>query len=45
MNSVSVIIIVINILLKNLIISLITWVGEDTHSEKLSSITNGVFIA
>ena len=24
---------------------MITWVGEDTHSEKLSSITNGVFAA
>ena len=22
---------------------MITWVGEDTHSERLSSITNGVF--
>jgi hypothetical protein len=31
--------------LKELIIRMITWVGEDTHSERLSSITNGVFAA
>jgi hypothetical protein len=44
-NSVSFIIIGINIFLKELIIGMITWVGEDTHSERLSSITNGVFAA
>ena len=44
-NSVSFIIIGINIFLKELIIRMITWVGEDTHSERLSSITNGVFAA
>jgi hypothetical protein len=31
--------------LKIIIIKGITWVGEDTNSEQLSSITNGVFIA
>ena len=42
---ITVIIIVINTILKILTISLITWVGEDTQSEKLSTITNGVFAA
>ena len=44
-SSVSIIIIVVNLILKNVIIRGITWVGEDTNSEQLSSITNGVFIA
>jgi len=39
------IIIAINLVLKTVIIKGITWVGEDTNSEQLSSITNGVFIA
>jgi len=34
-----------NIILKNIIIAAIKWVGEDTNSEQLSSITNGVFVA
>ena len=34
-----------NLILKKLIIFLIEWVGEDTFSEQLSSITNGVFYA
>jgi len=38
-------IIAINLILKILIIKLITWVGEDTNSEQLASITNGVFVA
>jgi predicted membrane-bound dolichyl-phosphate-mannose-protein mannosyltransferase len=42
---IAVMIIVINTILKILTIGLITWVGEDTQSEKLSSITNGVFAA
>jgi hypothetical protein len=33
------------LVLKALIIALITWVKEDTVSQQLSSITNGVFIA
>jgi hypothetical protein len=43
--SVSFIIIAVNLILKSVIIKGITWVGEDTNSEQLSSITNGVFIA
>ena len=43
--SISLIIIVINLILKEIIIRLITWIGEDTISEQLSSITNGVFYA
>jgi hypothetical protein len=35
----------VNVILKNVIIRGITWVGEDTNSQQLSSITNGVFIA
>jgi len=38
-------IIAINLVLKIVIIKSITWVGEDTNSEQLSSITNGVFVA
>ena len=43
--SISFIIIFVNVILKMSIINLITWVGEDTVSEQLSSITNGVFYA
>jgi len=39
------IIVMFNLILKKIIISLITWVGEDTFSQRLTSITNGVFIA
>jgi hypothetical protein len=42
---VSFIIVIINLILKIVIIASITWVGEDTNSEQLSSITNGVFAA
>ena len=43
--SISFLIIAINLILKKVIIALITWVGEDTLSEQISSITNGVFYA
>ena len=43
--SVAFIIIIVNLILKTVIIKGITWVGEDTNSEQLSSITNGVFAA
>jgi len=43
--SITVVIIVFNTILKKIIISLITWVGEDTFSQRLTSITNGVFVA
>ena len=39
------VIIGVNMVLKSFIIKGITWVGEDTNSEQLSSITNGVFAA
>jgi len=41
--SIGFIIIAVNIVLKTCIIKLITWIGEDTVSEQLASITNGVF--
>lgn len=43
--SISFLIIAINLILKKVIIALITWVGEDTLSEQIASITNGVFYA
>lgn len=43
--SVAFVIIAVNLILKTVIIKGITWVGEDTNSEQLSSITNGVFVA
>ena len=44
-NGITVIIIAINYLLKMFTIMLITWIGYDTHSELMTKITNGVFIA
>lgn len=38
-------IVVINTILRLVMITLIKWIGEDTHSQQLKSITNGVFIA
>lgn len=43
--SISFIIIAINIILRGAIISLIESIRHDTQSEKLASITNGVFVA
>jgi hypothetical protein len=40
----SFIIVVINTILRLNLISLIKWIGEDTHSAQLKSITNGVFV-
>lgn len=34
-----------NTILKTVTIKMITWVGEDTMSERLTSITQGVFLA
>lgn len=42
---VSGVIVVVNLILKMVTIKGIEWVGEDTNSEQLTSITNGVFIA
>jgi len=44
-NAVTGIIVVINLILKTVTISLITWIGYDTHSEMMTKITNGVFIS
>ena len=38
-------IIAINYILKDMTIRLITWIGYDTHSELMTKITNGVFVA
>lgn len=38
-------IIVINMILKEITIRMITWIGYDTHSRLMTNITNGVFIA
>ena len=37
-------IVVINTILRMILINLIKWIGEDTHSQQLKSITNGVFV-
>lgn len=42
--SMSVIIVSINYILRTIMIGLIKWIGEDTHSKQFKSITNGVFI-
>lgn len=44
-NGIMVAIIAINYILKAMTISLITWIGYDTHSELMTKITNGVFVA
>jgi len=44
-SAIAIIIIVVNIVLKTVIIKLVVWIAEDTHSAKLTMITNGVFIA
>jgi len=36
------VIVVINLILKMITISLITWIGYDTYSELMTKITNGV---
>lgn len=42
---ITVVIITFNQILKRATIALLTWVGEDTYSQRLASITNGVFVA
>lgn len=44
-NGIMVLIIAINYILKMVTISMITWIGYDTHSELMTKITNGVFVA
>lgn len=43
-NAVTGIIVVVNTIIREVTIVLITWIGYDTHSEQLTKITNGVFI-
>jgi hypothetical protein len=43
--AVAFVIIGVNLILKKVIIKLIEWIAEDTYSQQLSSITNGVFYA
>lgn len=38
-------IVVVNTIIKTVAISLISWIGYDTHSEQLTKITNGVFVS
>ena len=44
-NGITLIITAINKVLGAVSISLITWIGYDTHSQMLTKITNGVFAA
>ena len=43
-NAITGIIVVVNIVVREITIALVTWIGYDTHSEQLTKITNGVFI-
>jgi len=43
--AISMVIVMFNLILRFIIIALIEWIGEDTYSERLSSITNAVFMA
>jgi len=44
-NAVTVVIVVINVILKMITIELVVWIGYDTVSELMTKITNGVFLA
>ena len=44
-SSITAIITVLNIIIRNVTINLITWIGYDTHSELVTAITNAVFLA
>lgn len=41
----SFVVVIINMIIRMIMISLIKWVGQDTYSAQLKSITNGVFAA
>ena len=43
-NAMTIIVVVVNSILKILLISLITWISEDTWSQTYKSITNGIFV-
>jgi hypothetical protein len=38
-------VVVVNTILSELTIRMITWIGYDTHSEMMTKITNGIFVA
>ena len=44
-NSITIVIIVVNTILKEIIILMVCWIGEESFSIQLASITNGVFYA
>ena len=43
-NGITGVIIVNNLMLKQITIHLVTWIGYDTHSEIMQKITNGVLL-
>jgi len=43
--AIAIFIVVINLVLQRIIIALVDWIGEDTHSQQLETITNLVFLA
>jgi len=43
--TIAIFIVVINLILQKVIIGFVEWIGEDTHSQQLETITNLVFIA
>ncbi len=43
-NGITIMIVVINVILKMSTIALITWIGYDTYSELMTNIVNGVFV-
>lgn len=44
-NCITIFVVVVNTILTTLTVSLIEWIGYDTHSEKMTKITNGIFVA
>lgn len=43
-NGITVVIVLVNLILKKTTIYLVTWIGYDTHSEIMTKITNGVLL-
>jgi len=43
--TIAIFIVIINLILQRVIIHFVEWIGEDTHSQQLETITNLVFIA
>lgn len=44
-NAITIFVVVVNTILTTLTVKLIEWIGYDTHSEKMTKITNGIFVA